>query len=157
MVIEKDHRPPQRVLGRLDQERIMQDINFSAMSADELRSIIAAAQAALVIQSASQEPMRVAIQFDSYNERRYSRPWIARVTAWPVGGRPALAFGAYVGPHGGAGEAEISARAGDIVRWGQKDGRSGNGTRAYWGVVEQDGSVTKVTEAEARKHIRGQQ
>ena len=28
---------------------------------------------------------RVAISFNSYNPRRYSRPWIARIVAWHVG------------------------------------------------------------------------
>ena len=66
--------------------------------------------------------MRTSIEIGSYNSRRYSRPWIGRITAWPVGARPELAWGGYAEDDNG-GELEIEAQAGDIIRWGQRDGR----------------------------------
>jgi hypothetical protein len=92
--------------------------------------------------------LRVTKTFGSYNQRRYSRPWIARVTSWPVGKRPELEFGCYLGDDEG-GECEIMATEGCVVRWGQKDGRGSGGTNA-WGIVEADGTITSCTEMQAR-------
>ncbi|RZS31722.1 hypothetical protein [Corticibacter populi] len=126
----------------------IESIDFAQLSVEQIKHFIAQAQLALTDRKDNTAPRRVAIAFDSYNGRRYSRPWIARVTAWPVGGKPTLDWGNYVGSDSG-GEAEVNAKPGDIIRWGQKDGR-GNGTRAYWGVVAEDGSVDRVTEVQAR-------
>ena len=95
--------------------------------------------------------MRVVVAFDAYNGRRYSRPWIARVTAWPVGDRATLEFGAYLGNERG-GEVEIEAEPGAVVRWGQKDNR-GNGTRAHYGIVSEDGTLSEYTESVCKKHF----
>lgn len=129
----------------------MQNFDFSTMSADELRSIISSAQAALQNLETS-AATRVVVEFGSYNDRRYSRPWIAKVTSWPVGAAAKLQFGHYLGTDAG-GEAEIQAARGDIVRWGQKDNR-GKGSTAHWGVVQADGSIAECTESEARGAYR---
>jgi hypothetical protein len=92
--------------------------------------------------------LRVAVTFGSYNARRYSRPWIARVTAWPIGGKPAVEWGRYLGDDSG-GECEITARAGDLVRYGQKDTRGGK-TDSNWATVAPDGTLIDCTEAQAR-------
>ena len=60
--------------------------------------------------------MRVAQHFDGYNFRRYDRPWIAIITAWPIGSKPTLKFGGFVGNDTDGGEAESDATAGDIIR-----------------------------------------
>lgn len=91
---------------------------------------------------------RITIEFGSYNHRRYSRPWIAAVVSWPVGESAQMVFGGYVGDDTG-GEAEIRARIGSIVRWGQRDYR-GNNTTAFYGIVRADGSVERLSEREAR-------
>src|ERR1017187_6378175 len=70
-------------------------------------------------------PQRVSVGYDAYNSRRYSKPWIARIIAWPVGGVPTMESGSYVGDKKG-GEVEIMAGPGDIIRDGQRDGRGGN-------------------------------
>lgn len=92
---------------------------------------------------------RITQDFPGYNPRRYGRPWIARVTSWPIGGRPQMEFGRYLGDDAG-GEAEISAEDGDVIRWGQKDYR-GRNTTAQWGIVTDDGCVTECHEPEARR------
>ena len=86
--------------------------------------------------------------FDSYNSRRYSRPWIAKVVSWPAGKQPDLEFGAYYGNDEG-GTAEIAAKEGDIIRWGQRDNR-GNGTRNCWGIFR-NGEIVEITPADARE------
>jgi len=94
--------------------------------------------------------MRITISWDCYNQRRYSRPWIARVTAWPVGSRPAIEWGNYLGNDAG-GELEIEATPGDVLRYGQKDGR-GNGTINCYAIVLEDGSLLGVGEPNAKKY-----
>ena len=94
--------------------------------------------------------MRITVGWDSFNGRRYSRPWIARVTAWPVGSRPAISWGNYLGNDSG-GELEIEAAPGDVLRYGQKDGR-GNGTINRYAIVLNDGTKLKVSEPNASRY-----
>lgn len=96
------------------------------------------------------KPMRIVQAFKEYNEKRCSKPWIAAVTSWPIGSNPVLRFGDYLGTNAG-GPAEILAKPGDVVRWGQKDNRNENHTVANWGVVEADGSIRKCSKEEARE------
>lgn len=96
------------------------------------------------------KPMRIVQAFKGYNEKRCSKPWIAAVTSWPVGSSPVLHFGEYLGTNAG-GPAEILAKPGDVVRWGQKDNRNENHTVANWGVIEADGSIRKCSKEEARE------
>lgn len=93
--------------------------------------------------------MRVSQKFGNYNQRRYSKPWIAKITSWPIGGKPEVQWGGYCGDDGG-GEVEIEANAGDIIRTGQKDHRGGN-TDASWYIVRADGSLDSTDAAGARK------
>lgn len=97
--------------------------------------------------------IRVNLCVGTYNARRYGRPWIAKVTSWPVGGRPELEFGTYCGTDGG-GETEIMARPGDIVRGGQKDLRGNNGC-SDWYLVETSGELRMIDQPEARKLYGG--
>jgi len=96
---------------------------------------------------------RITITMPPYNPRRYGRPWIARVVDWPVGRRPRLIWGGYIGDARG-GVVEILAAPGNILRWGQKDHR-GKNTTALWGIVRDDGAVHEVSEVEAREAYRG--
>jgi len=93
--------------------------------------------------------MRAKIEWSSYNQRRYGRPWIARVTAWPIGARPELEWGGYAGDDAG-GELEIEANPGSIIRWGQKDGR-GNGGTNEWGIAKTDGTIECCAQPQARE------
>ena len=100
----------------------------------------------------SRKPVTASVEFGGYNARRYSKPWIAKVTAWDAGKQPVIEFGNYVGDDDG-GTAEISARAGDVVRYGQKDYR-GRGTTKQYGIVQADGSVQDVSDKEAMEAFR---
>jgi hypothetical protein len=93
--------------------------------------------------------MRAVKKWGGYNEKRYGKPWIAKVIAWPIGGRPELQFGGYVGDDDG-GELEILARPGQIVKYGQKDHRNSSGTANYFGIVEDDGKIRRIKMVEAR-------
>jgi hypothetical protein len=96
---------------------------------------------------------RISVGYGAYNSRRYSKPWIARIIAWPVGGVPTMKWGSYIGDSTG-GEVEIMAAPGDIIRDGQRDGRGGKNTVSDWSVVTLDYSLMKVNQVEARKLFR---
>jgi hypothetical protein len=124
-------------------------------SESDLAILITAAQKELAARATAPIALvakRVAVHYNSYNGRRYSRPWIARVTSWPVGGRPELEFGRYLGDEKG-GDLELMAKPGDILRDGQKDGR-GNGGTNDWEVVLPDYTTNTITQAEARELYR---
>jgi hypothetical protein len=90
---------------------------------------------------------RVTVKFEPYNDRRYGRPWIARVADWPIGRPPVLVFGASLSL-----TAEIDAEPGAVVRWGQKDRRGRNDDRR-WGIVQADLSVREFLDPEhCRRH-----
>ena len=90
-------------------------------------------------------------EFYGYNGRRYGKPWIAKIISWPTGKQPKLEFGTYYGNDSG-GTAEITAREGNIIRFGQKDNR-GNGTINEWGVFK-DGKIVEISVTEARELYR---
>lgn len=96
--------------------------------------------------------VRVIVAFDRFNARRYGQPWIARVVRWPPGKRCDLTFGIFLGSASG-GDGEVLARAGDIIRWGQRDHR-GRHTWARWGIAQDDGSVQPCAERDARRAYR---
>ncbi len=91
--------------------------------------------------------MRVTKEFEPYNRRRYSAPWIARVVSWDIGKHTRMEFGKCVGDL----LTEIEANPGDVIRWGQRDNR-GNHTASKWGIVLEDGSLRDATPTEARDH-----
>jgi hypothetical protein len=122
---------------------------ISTLTTNELNNLIAAVKAALAARETTPVAKRVTIHYCLYNPRRMSRPWIAKITSWPVGGRPELQFGSYLGNDNG-GDLEIMALPGDILRDGQKDRRGNNGTND-WSVVEADYTLRTIDQAEARK------
>jgi len=125
------------------------DMNpLSTMSTEELTNLQAQIAEEIEQRTNTSRPQRIAVPFGSYNARRYSKPWLAKVVSWTVGHRPELLFGSYIGTDEG-GEAEIMARPGDIVRFGQKDNRR-NASENDWGVVQDDGTIRKITQVEAR-------
>lgn len=94
--------------------------------------------------------MRVSIEFDSYNPKRYSRPWGAKVSF--VGSKIHYDFkaGNYLGDSDG-GNVYIECEPGDIVAYGQRDGRGGN-TQNTLAIVQADGSLKEVDKVEALEY-----
>lgn len=100
--------------------------------------------------------MRVEIEWTrSYNKFSGRAPWIAKITSWPVGGKPVMAWGAYQGDEDG-GSLEINAISGDIIRWGQKTSAVSRTVRK-WGIVQSDGSICECTEAKAHSAWKANQ
>lgn len=82
--------------------------------------------------------------FAGYNERRYSRPWGAKIT-FPNGVKPSYEF---VG-HWDGRAVIMKAEAGDVVAFGQKDNRGNNTIKEFF-VVGENGDLRPVSESEAR-------
>lgn len=95
------------------------------------------------------------VEWNSYNGRRYGRPWAAVVT-YDVAGRPSYNFkaGSYQGSDAG-GTLFVNAKPGDIVAYGQKDSRGNGGTNTI-AIVQPDGSVSDTTKADAFRHYQDQ-
>jgi hypothetical protein len=93
--------------------------------------------------------MEITVSYGSYNQRRYGKPWIGKIIDWPAGGYAKLNFGTYYGTDAG-GEVAITAQPGDIIRHGQKDYRGNNTSKDYY-IVNQDGSLSLMDAATARK------
>lgn len=128
----------------------MQQINLKLMTNEDLSAIMLAAHEELCArEEGGGEPVKAFKGFGSYNSGQMGKPWIAVVTSWPVKKRPEIVFGTYEGDDGG-GVAEVMARPGDIVRFGQKNHRSWAKSIKEWGVVGKDGSVSTITEEQAR-------
>ena len=85
-----------------------------------------------------------------YNTRRYSRPWIARITAWPIGEKPRIAFGTT--SRDGV-TMTLAANPGDAVYWGPRDNH-GNNSEWNYALVDANGVLQKCSEAEARAAAR---
>ena len=78
----------------------------------------------------------------SYNERRYGKPWIAKVdfSANPQG---EFLWGQWIGDPGDAGMLEIQAEKGDIIARGQKDFRKPKNSVPDWYQVVGDAEISE--------------
>lgn len=95
-----------------------------------------------------QPKLAVTFSVGDYNQRRFSRPWIALISGWDVGGYPALKFGS-----ASSCQAEVAAAPGALVKYGQKDNRGHAGTNEF-GIVSKTGEIQRITEGEAKKAFR---
>jgi len=74
---------------------------------------------------------KIEYKTESYNERRYGKPWIARVDfSQKAGGE--FIWGTWVGDIGKEGVLVLEANEGDIVARGQKDFRNPKYSAPIW-------------------------
>jgi len=100
--------------------------------------------------------MDISINCGAYAWRKYRRPWIAKVTAWPHGQKPTQSWGLYNGDESG-GELEIAAEVGDIIRWGQAHCSYRWKNIRYWAIVRENSELEKVTASVARQAWRARE
>lgn len=89
--------------------------------------------------------MKITIKTNSYNQRRYSKPWIATVD-FSQNPKGEYDWGTWVGNHnsGSEGMLVIEVEEGDVVARGQKDFRqSRNSTPTYYQV--RNGELVELT------------
>jgi hypothetical protein len=96
--------------------------------------------------------MKITIETNSYNSRRYGRPWIA-VVDFSTSPKGEYRWGEWVGNHnsGSAGLLVIEAAEGDIVATGQKDFRRPADSAPVYYQVREGKLVELSGKAEAYK------
>ena len=89
--------------------------------------------------------MEITVETSSYNQRRYGRPWIAKVN-FAQSTKGDFSWGGWTGDHynGGAGVLTINAKPGDIIAQGQKDHRQPRNSAPDFSVVTADGTLESL-------------
>lgn len=90
-----------------------------------------------------------AVTLERSTSRRYGPPWIASIKTWEIGAHPVLVFG-YT--HKSA--AEIAAKPGDIIKYGQKDNKRPFQSENEFGIVTTDYKIERITMEQARTLYR---
>ena len=94
--------------------------------------------------------MRIERATSSYNQRRYSKPWIAKVdfSKNPNGD---FSWGNWVGDHynGSDGLLVIDANPGDIIATGQKDFRQPKNSAPDWWIIAPNGQLIYIEEGKS--------
>lgn len=95
--------------------------------------------------------------FEAYNHRRYGRPWGAtiRLSLDQVSIEFCFVRNAFDGDDGDKGTVTVPCKPGDVIAVGQKDVRAGNSTVNSLLRMEEDGEMTTLTKAEAKRHLVG--
>jgi hypothetical protein len=97
----------------------------------------------------------IEIETQAYNERRYSRPYIAIVDFSVKKTGEVVRWGDWIGHAGDAGILSIEAAPGDIVMTGQKDFRKPRNSAPDYHMVLEDGTLgRRMDKAEAYRHSR---
>lgn len=94
---------------------------------------------------------KIQIKTTSYNQRRYSKPWIA-IVDFSKNPKGDYKWGSWVGDSrtGSDGLLVVEANEGDIICWGQKDFR-GNNSGSFWYQVRDGEAVHLPGKVEAYK------
>ncbi len=94
--------------------------------------------------------MKISIETNAYNDRRYGKPWIALVDF--LGNKNGnFKFGDWVGQNGYAGVLEVEANVCDIVARGQKDNRKPSNFLPDFYVVTANGELESVSKVDVYK------
>jgi len=122
-----------------------------ANAAAELATREARAKADSAKRAARLESGYWELETGSYNNRRYSAPWCARVT-FPSGAKPAYEFGDSTGKWGKDGLLRVECRPGDIVAWGQKDLRRPANSEHHVLIMQAEGRMVETDKTGAFRH-----
>ena len=99
--------------------------------------------------------MKITRETSSYNERRYGRPWIAKVVITEAKPGGEFLWGQWIGDSSNGGEGELildNIEAGDIYARGQKDLRKPRNSAPNYYVLGADGKGIKcISIVAARK------
>ncbi len=95
--------------------------------------------------------MIITVPTEAYDNKRFSLPWIARVTDWESGKGPRVRFGKYSGKDGDPGKIIIDAEIGDVIKIGQKD-YTGEATKNDYYIVGEHEEISQISEEAALEH-----
>jgi hypothetical protein len=94
--------------------------------------------------------MRIERETDSYNDRRYGKPWIAKVTF--EGTKAEFLFGNWIGQQGGKGLLVIDLEIGDVFARGQKDFRKPANSAPDFYILRENGKGEATSKSDAYKY-----
>ena len=96
--------------------------------------------------------MKITIDTNSYNVRRYGKPWIAKITL--VGNDLKFRFGTWIGDHGSEGVLILEdMEPGDFFAQGGKDFRKPRNSAPDYYELNVEGVGTKTTKANVYKAL----
>lgn len=96
--------------------------------------------------------MKISIETGVYNEKRYGKPWIAKVS-FQDSKQGTFQFGDWIGQEGGQGVLELDdVQIGDVVARGQKDFRNPKNSAPCFYVVRSADDLEHVSKLDAYKH-----
>jgi len=96
--------------------------------------------------------MKITRDTDSYNDRRYSKPWIAKIEL--EGNELKFRFGAWIGDRGSEGVLILdNMEIGDYYARGQKDFRKPRNSAPDYYRLEADGEGSTKTKSEIYKEL----
>ena len=96
--------------------------------------------------------MKIARDTSIYNDRRYGKPWIAKITL--EGNELKFHFGTWCGDPGSEGVLILDEmEAGDFYASGQKDFRKPRNSTPYYYELSADGKGIEKTKAEVYKAL----
>jgi hypothetical protein len=103
------------------------------------------------------EIKKITIETESYNERRYGKPWIA-IVDFSEDKKGEFVFGDWIGTVGYSGTLEIEAEVGTIIAQGQKDNRKPANSAPEFFIVKPTGELESLghNKNEAYKAFRNQ-
>jgi hypothetical protein len=91
---------------------------------------------------------------DAYNERRYGKPWCARVTGVDSRGKLVYEWAEWTGHLGQRGLLRAACKPGEIIAWGQKDLRRPHRSDHEILLMGDDGRMTELSVVEAVRELR---
>lgn len=81
----------------------------------------------------------ITISTSSYNDRRYGKPWIARLD-FSVSAAGEFRWGNWLGQSGEEGELSLEVNPGDVVAHGQKDSRKPRNSAPDYSYIDAAGN-----------------
>lgn len=98
--------------------------------------------------------LTLALETTSYNDRRYGRPWIAKLN-FENSIKGEFDFKDWIGTEGDKGEFVVeNCTAGDCFAIGQKDHR-GNKSHLWFLVIDENGDIYRIDKVTARHVSKG--
>lgn len=90
----------------------------------------------------------------AYNDRRYGKPWCARVTHVDSRGKLVYEWGEWSGRYGSNGLLRVACKPGEIIAYGQKDNRKPNRSDNTLLRMRDDGRMVEISVVDAAKVLR---
>lgn len=125
------------------------ELEAERAAAEAKREARLAAEAAARLESGYWER-----ETSSYNARRYGKPWCARVTGVDARGKLIYEWAEWTGRIGGTGLLRAACKPGEIIAWGQRDGRRADRSDHELERMDEHGRMHRISLVDAVKALR---